>query len=301
MWEPPAIIEAATFQGEVFLFRIDCEKFFLLQELTFGKLPQFFGCKDAGRGDHVVADDSVVRVVRETCRDDHYHGGEEEDDRRVVWFGWKGKSNRVWVGSHRLGGSLGLLVIRAWVWGSPRGLVGFHAEMLSQMASHRWWHCQCHQGWQTTKYCQWMKRQMAVTPMTSRDPAQFAIFFLIDRMYLSLQRLLFDKFNCLQPICWLGLFCILYSTGKEGPAEGWRTLFPLARVYNRAQGSFFVSINILTDLHAALFYHHHHHHQVKKLEWKFIDIVNFCGHTKYKHITYEIQIQAMHGEVCSYQ
>ena len=43
----------------------------------------------------------------------------------VVWFGWKGKSNRVLVGSiavHGLG-SLGLPVIRPSVWGSPRGLV----------------------------------------------------------------------------------------------------------------------------------------------------------------------------------
>ena len=37
--------------------------------LTFSKLPQFFGCKDARRGDNVVTDDAVVRVVRETCND----------------------------------------------------------------------------------------------------------------------------------------------------------------------------------------------------------------------------------------
>ena len=38
-------------------------------KLTFSKLPQFFGCKDARRGDNVVTDDAVVRVVRETCKD----------------------------------------------------------------------------------------------------------------------------------------------------------------------------------------------------------------------------------------
>ena len=38
-------------------------------KLTFSKLPQFFGCKDARRGDNVVTDDAVVRVVRETCND----------------------------------------------------------------------------------------------------------------------------------------------------------------------------------------------------------------------------------------
>ena len=56
----------------------------------------------------------------------------------MVWFGWKGKSNRVLVGSiaiHGLG-SLGLPVIRPSVWGSPRGLVGSaRREMLSQMAA----------------------------------------------------------------------------------------------------------------------------------------------------------------------
>ena len=37
--------------------------------LTFSKLPQFFGCKDARSGDNVVTDDAVVRVVRETCNE----------------------------------------------------------------------------------------------------------------------------------------------------------------------------------------------------------------------------------------
>ena len=45
--------------------------------LTFSKLPQFFGCKDARRGDNVVTDDAVVRVVRETCKD---VDGDDDDD-----------------------------------------------------------------------------------------------------------------------------------------------------------------------------------------------------------------------------
>ena len=44
-------------------------------KLTFSKLPQFFGCKDARRGDNVVTDDAVVRVVRETCNDGDDDGG----------------------------------------------------------------------------------------------------------------------------------------------------------------------------------------------------------------------------------
>ena len=46
-------------------------------KLTFSKLPQFFGCKDARRGDNVVTDDAVVRVVRETCKD---VDGDDDDD-----------------------------------------------------------------------------------------------------------------------------------------------------------------------------------------------------------------------------
>ena len=46
-------------------------------KLTFSKLPQFFGCKDARRGDNVVTDDAVVRVVRETCND---VDGDDDDD-----------------------------------------------------------------------------------------------------------------------------------------------------------------------------------------------------------------------------
>ena len=45
MCEPPAIIEAATLQGEVVLLRNNFFSFFF--KLTFSKLPQFFGCKDA--------------------------------------------------------------------------------------------------------------------------------------------------------------------------------------------------------------------------------------------------------------
>ena len=52
--------------------------------LTFSKLPQFFGCKDARRGDNVVTDDAVVRVVRETCNnvdgDDGGGGCKKFDD-----------------------------------------------------------------------------------------------------------------------------------------------------------------------------------------------------------------------------
>ena len=47
--------------------------------LTFSKLPQFFGCKDAGRGDDVVADHPVVRVVWETWHGNNYHDDEDED------------------------------------------------------------------------------------------------------------------------------------------------------------------------------------------------------------------------------
>ena len=62
--------------------------------------------------------------------------------RRRMTDGWsglvgKGKATGFGLAPTAWAGSLGLLVIRAWVWGSPRGLVGFHAEMLSQMASHR--------------------------------------------------------------------------------------------------------------------------------------------------------------------
>ena len=51
----------------------------------------------------------------------------------MVWFGWKGKSNRVLVGSiaiHGLG-SLGLPVIRPSVWGSPRGLVSLARDVVA--------------------------------------------------------------------------------------------------------------------------------------------------------------------------
>ena len=42
-------------------------------KLTFSKLPQFFGCKDARRGDNVVTDDAIVWVVREPCKEDKNH------------------------------------------------------------------------------------------------------------------------------------------------------------------------------------------------------------------------------------
>ena len=128
MCEPPAIIEAATLQGEVFLFRIDCE-----QVLNFGNshlanfhsslvvktpdaattslqmTPLYGLCGKPGITIMMMMR-MMVMMKRQT----------------VVWFGWKGKSNRVLVGSiaiHGLG-SLGLPVIRPSVWGSPRGLVG---------------------------------------------------------------------------------------------------------------------------------------------------------------------------------
>ena len=143
MWEPPAIIDAATFQGEVFLSRIES---FLWEELTFSKLPQFFGCKDARRGDNVVTDDAVVRVVRETCNDvdgdddgggsdhidisygDHHSAvglyvflnadslfwSEKEKQQRLVGFGIRGLS------------SLGGIVIRVW---EPPGVWETHQAL----------------------------------------------------------------------------------------------------------------------------------------------------------------------------
>ena len=103
-----------------------------------------------------------------------WHDDEEEEGIwwLAVWFWYSWKSNSVWVGIGIPGpGSLGLLVIRVWVW-EPQEAQDVVADggTTAIDGCHCWWHCQCHQGWLTTKYCQWMKRQMALTPMTNDQP-----------------------------------------------------------------------------------------------------------------------------------